>query len=1221
MGLYEDELRKAQLRKAQNDAMMQAQQAQDDYNSRLAAANSAAASAQSKKVNPLESVLSGIGNSVANLGKGLVNMFGETGASARDLITGNAANEKYTSAFRDWAKKNLYGNENMSDKDYYAKSAGTSLDAAATLSDFIPGVGAAAKTGLNVAQGVGSGIAQQYIDNGANVSLEDALRGGLVGGASAGVGQFVGGKLAGKTAGKGIVSKALNSNIGRGALTGAASGAAGAGLNTALQGGNFGEIMSSAAQGASGGALGGGAMAGAMGLVGTGLEKLNNRVTGAGTPSSKTAKSTTASIEADTPIARKIAQGIADDESIASRVARTVDDVQPVKKSIPITDYDAGEQRVRVNRPDTEYSLGNRQGSNIDGILSPNNRRQLANADVDTTSRFQRLFNDKNIADAYDALQSGQFGDDASAVLRDILSDETYNKLRDTTRDYAQLGELAFDGTTAGNKSELPKLNREQYYEDTIGKLGKKGNAGLRAADVPDYMYDHLDNSAGKNNLGRMVSDNESILREFFGDDANNLDLTDMYKRYEDLAQAANQNAVYTNDNALGALAMDPDLNRRVTQEILEDSYPTRKIDVKSAPSISQSVDVDSYGDTTPIRRTLNQAQEVAQDTTPRRVIRRSADTSGLQIDPNLDPSEVAALERQITVNRQKQGAALLEQYGTLNEPTRRALGSPEDVLATLYDEYGLKTPADVQYAANHVTGKDGTVTKMTRELAKSADNVDTVITEDWLSNLMKENGLLEDEKKIVHDQVAAALQRAGRETDGNTTLDIMKQLEKQSARYKGKDGTYHLSTDADQRKGLIIDIVHDELQDRLWDAAGDPQKVMTPKRLTELKNMYKNNDAWANFVDNKLAKAQSGAELRSAMKPLVDGSKIVYGSKQAAGGYADRAYKAATSANPAVALGQMAYEAALGSDAAKQTKANRYAKKAAQAQAKLTGQTANTTGNGIVNGAKNIASKAGKKLSGVTNMLNNDFLTNRAFGGSDLDMPNFGQLVTRQTARQAGLAQARNQDAERDYQGAVQDAQNAALDFNNAMTEAQQNYANAQAMQAAQAQPSQLDRIGSAMNAALAAGDIDAYGQLADLYTQAYKIYELQNPKATSSSSSDAKALSANQSKALTGLQQLQTLSGMTPDLGTALSSSPLGGLVDMFGGNDYANQAKSLALTLGYLQSGANITPREAENIGKSYIPNAYDSESVRQNKLSRAEQLLRNYLADTGSLTTLQ
>lgn len=71
------------------------------------------------------------------------------------------------------------------------------------------------------------------------------------------------------------------------------------------------------------------------------------------------------------------------------------------------------------------------------------------------------------------------------------------------------------------------------------------------------------------------------------------------------------------------------------------------------------------------------------------------------------------------------------------------------------------------------------------------------------------------------------------------------------------------------------------------------------------------------------------------------------------------------------------------------------------------------------------------------------------------------------------------------------------------------------------------------------------------------------------------------------------------------------------MLGGNEYANQAKSLSLTLGYLQSGANITPREAENIGKSYIPSAYDSENVRQQKLSRAEQLLRNYLADTSAL----
>ena len=148
-------------------------------------------------------------------------------------------------------------------------------------------------------------------------------------------------------------------------------------------------------------------------------------------------------------------------------------------------------------------------------------------------------------------------------------------------------------------------------------------------------------------------------------------------------------------------------------------------------------------------------------------------------------------------------------------------------------------------------------------------------------------------------------------------------------------------------------------------------------------------------------------------------------------------------------------------------------------------------------------------------------------------------------------------------------------------------------------------------MDAALAAGDITSYGKLADLYQQAYKIYG-QTEKET------PKALTTTQSKALSGLQQLEALESMTPDAGTALANSPLGFLVNLTGGNEYANQAQALALTLGYLQSGANITPREAENIGKSYVPTAYDSEQVRQQKLARARQLLQNYLADTTSLT---
>ena len=1173
-------------------AIRQSNQAQADYDTLMPQAMAKMSQAQQKTANPLESVLSGIGNTIGNVGNSLVNMFGTGAASVRDILTGNIATGKYTDEWKQYMKEKQYGDANMSDKDYYAKTGGKALDAAATLSDFIPGLGAGAKVALNVGQGAASGAAQNFIDNGANASLEDVLRGAGVGAASAGVGQYVGGKLAGRTAGKGAISKALNSNIGKAALTGAASGATGAGLNTALMGGNIGQIAGSALQGAQGGALGGATVAGTMGIAGTGLQKLNNKVLG-NTPD---APVNTKPVAQETPVSKRAIQTEAPGTQ-----------AQPTRRSIPITDYDAGEQNVRVRRPDTEYSLGRRQGSNIDGILAPNNKRQLPNAQVDTQGQFNRLF-DNETNDLSDAIKRGYLdvsGDDAlsnDGVLRGILNKDTYNDLKNSTRDYADMMNdiESVTGGAASAKSSLPKIRTSDYIEAT----------GYKGKDIPGYMRPFLSEDGvplGSSDWAETIPKyNEG--GQFTGTPDDIIDF------YDSMAKT-NNSVKYTNDNALGALGMDSDLNKRVNQEFLNDSYPTRKIEVNKAPSISENIDVENYRDDTPVKRTLNAPQAQTPEPEQRAVrsnTRRSTDLAGLEVDPSLSAPERAKLERQIVTNRQKQGAALLDQYGTLDKPTRRALGSAEDVLATLYDEYGLTTPAEVQYAATHVTGKDGMVSKMTRELAKKAKKVETGIDRAWLENMMNLTGLSDDDAKIVTKQVAAALKRTSVDgySDGNTALDAVKQIEKQSARYKGKDGTYHLPKPEETGKAVVLDMVRDELQGRIWEAAGDASSVVTPQRLTELKNMYPDNQKWANFVDNTLGNVRSGADLRSAMKPLVDGAKIVNGSKVSAGGFANRVYKAATSANPLVAGGQILADMALGSDAAKQFTANRYAKKAAQAQAKLTGQTPAKSGSGIVGGAKNIAGKVANKVSGVTDMLNNDTLANASYGGT---LPTFGEVATSQIARQAGLSQMRNQDARREMQEAQQEMQNIQNDFNNSAMQLQQSYA--QPQMAATAPTSSLNRISQAMDMALAAGDITAYGQLADLYKQAYNIYSLQNPTATTTK----KDLTANQSKALTGLQQLQTLSQMQPGVRTALASSPLGGLVDMTGGDDYSNQAKSLALTLGYLQSGANITPREAENIGKSYIPTAYDSENVRQQKLSRAEQLLRNYLADTSSLAT--
>ena len=1219
-------------------AIRQSNQAQADYDALMPQAMAKVNQAQQGPSNPLESVLSGIGNSIATAGKGLGDFFttgaisAYAGTGLKSLLEGKSYAQAAREASQDADdfKKRYYNTDSL--KDAYAKSAGTALDTAATLSDLIPGLGTTAKVGLNVGQGVASGIANPLIEKGSQATLEDAVKGALVGGASAGVGQYVGGKLANRAAGEGLVSKALNSNVGKGAITGGLAGAAGGGLYAGL---NNGDVLQGALQGAQGGAMAGGTMAGTMGVLGSGIDRLNRKFNS--TPQTP-----------DVPTSKPIVDEVAEQYTKPATIETALQEAQtPTRRQIDVQYDGSGNGNVAVNRQRRNmYRLPDRSGSTLDGVLGPNNKLQLPNAqkptnpyakmtDIELLNEISPSGTGRVYTNLADAIESGDFlGNDPESILaflKEELPTERYNAIRSAIDDRVELDNMFSNEAYGIRKSDLPMLNRDEYYYDTIGRLGNKGNGNMRAEDVPKSMYNRLRNSAGRNSLGGSMTDNENIMREAFGDIANGKDKYELYDMYQQIAEAPGPRK-YNVDDIVAALTNteyndnigDKALNDIVTP-FRQDAQPvSRQIGVQGAPSIADSIDVSSPNrgqiiqDVMPAQRQVQpqvQAQPIqeAPVQAPVQRVRRAADTSDVKINPNLAPDDVARLERQLTVNRQKQGAALLEQYGTLDAPVRRAVGSPEDVLTTLYDDYGLKTPADVQYAANHVTGRDGVVSQMTRELAGSAKNVDTTISRQWLQDMMELNGLTDDEQKVVVKQLSGALKRGGESVDGNTALDVMKQLEKQSARYKGKDGTYHHGTESEGRKAIALDLVHDELQDRLWNAAGDPKKVLTSERITQLKNMYKDNDAWTNFIDNKLAKAKSGAELRSAMKPLVDGSKIVYGSKQSAGGFADRAYKAATSANPVVAMGQMAYDAALDSDKVKQIRASRYAKDAAKAKAQLTGQEA-PKGNGLIGTAKNIGQKAVNKAGKAAEKLNND-----TFSGREISPITFrgqtqtiGDVAARQLSRQAGLGAMQQQDRQNAIQNATQEAQGIQSNYENSMLQAQQAYN--QAQQTQNSIPGTLDRIGTGMERALAAGDINAYSTLANLYKQAAQMYELQNPTTTKSK---AKALTSNQSKAMTGLQQLQTLSGMAPDLGTALASSPLGGLVNMAGGNDYANQAEALATTIGYLLSGATIKPDEAEKLGRGYVPSAYDSDQVRQQKLSRAEQLLRNYLADTSSL----
>ena len=256
-----------------------------------------------------------------------------------------------------------------------------------------------------------------------------------------------------------------------------------------------------------------------------------------------------------------------------------------------------------------------------------------------------------------------------------------------------------------------------------------------------------------------------------------------------------------------------------------------------------------------------------------------------------------------------------------------------------------------------------------------------------------------------------------------------------------------------------------------------------------------------------------------------------------------------------------------------------------------------------------------GNKLASVAGALNNDTLANKSL--IDTSFPTMGELATSQIARQAGRAQIKNQEANRDIEEAQQAVNNAEEAYNNALTNYDTVMSNLQAQQTSSATSqiqSQLETIGNAMNNALAVGDLTSYSTLADLYEQAYDIYSAQ-AKASASTTSSSSSLSDSQRKALAAKNQLETLTSLTPTAKTAMSNVPvLSSIVGITGGDKYYSAAKALESTLTYMLSGASSSDAEKQSIRDAYIPQVTDSEETRQQKLAAAQQVINEYLSGT-------
>lgn len=197
-------------------------------------------------------------------------------------------------------------------------------------------------------------------------------------------------------------------------------------------------------------------------------------------------------------------------------------------------------------------SLAPKSGSTLDGILGRSSGLTLPEPKITPVTLGQRT---------KDALGTelntiGSVMDNMDYSLPEIkadkaLSKKNYDILANNAREIADINNSALDAVGATSKSDLPILNRDQYYRDTLGTV--KGNDYVSYKDVPEYMKNHLSNPKNADEAFTRGS-NDEILRDLFQDDTSSL--SDLYAKYEELAQSGNANDIFTPENVDQAIEL-----------------------------------------------------------------------------------------------------------------------------------------------------------------------------------------------------------------------------------------------------------------------------------------------------------------------------------------------------------------------------------------------------------------------------------------------------------------------------------------------------------------------------------------------------------------------------------------------------------------------------------------------------------------------------------------
>lgn len=222
---------------------------------------------------------------------------------------------------------------------------------------------------------------------------------------------------------------------------------------------------------------------------------------------------------------------------------------------------------------ETGGKLAKFSGSTLDGILGKSSGLVLPNAAKKTLKGYTK----GEYSTIGDMLRDGlELSDIKSA------SPKSYKAIKNAAREMADVNGSALDAYGFNSKSELPTLNREEYYKDTLGSVRNKNNS-MRVEDVPSSMRNRMNNKRGTG------IDNYTIMQEAgIGKDTDSL--SDMYETYENLAELPTE--VYTPDNIDNGLKMLGE-DKKVTQDVADRLFGGKKdLKIKYRPTTTKDIKV-----------------------------------------------------------------------------------------------------------------------------------------------------------------------------------------------------------------------------------------------------------------------------------------------------------------------------------------------------------------------------------------------------------------------------------------------------------------------------------------------------------------------------------------------------------------------------------------------------------------------------------------------------